>query len=237
MRHQEVSKFGWRRRVFVILAFLLHVFCPPVLGQNKTFLSEYVFTSKDLSLELPDSVKNAVRIPANIPVSLKAGQIIYVNTCNSHFARTMISFEASEGFRFSDEQIEVARENDFTNSHYVSIQNDSVIEDISYFMPELISEDKKGDINGYPSHCYSFRNPNGTRYEIWLSDSLPFLVNPGFFFPGKGGVTRIEYTVKNTLWTLDLLRFDEKESQVISTHRHVENESGHRRLFPFFNAK
>lgn len=206
-------------------------------GQHSIIESEYIYTSKGLSFHLPDSVKESIQIPSTGNIVLKMGDIRYVNLCSKSRSYTVLSFEEAKGFEFLKETGSAYTENNVQQSTYRSFENGSTQKHLFYYMPEIKKGGEKKKINGYESCLYTYTNPAKITYKIWVSDQISFLVNPGFYFQSKGGITKIEFTINNSVWCLDLKSFRENKNVAFSSETLTLPADTTKKLHPFFDAK
>jgi hypothetical protein len=104
-------------------------------------------------------------------------------------------------------------------------------------MPVLTPSKEILVVNGYRSKLFTYINPTGINYKVWISETIPYQVNPGFYFVKSGGITKVEYTINNTVWSLDLVKYREKSKAVIPAMPAGNVRDTTLKLHPFFNVK
>lgn len=200
-------------------------------------VAEYIYSSESLSFKFPDSVTKKVAVISDSGVSIKAGSLKYVCYNTRTKSITEIKFIPFPGFEMIRDISTAYLENDFKALTYRAFDNGEIKVSLTYFLPQLSISDRTEIINGYHSKVYTFVNTSGVKYNVWISDNIPVMVNPGFCFPDLGGITKVEYYTKNEYWALDLLGFrNEREIQFpfVFTSDTVSQEKV---LYPFFNVK
>lgn len=231
------NTIGKVKRVIAIALPMVIVFHLSKAQKNSVIVSNYKYSSKNYTLNIPDSVVEKLPVPSN-NLSFNLGSVYYTNFFSGSYSKTEITFKQEPGVHLNLDIKPIYFINETDRNIYLLFEDTIMIKKVNYIMPVLNSSNIVDTINGYRSSLFTFKNKSDVLFKIWISDEVPWCVGPGFYFKKYGGIIRVEYEYKNTVWSLDLENFEKKVPQKKNFKRSNSNlkviSSG---LFPFFEVK